>query len=316
LRYSSGTRGMFHNDFLAEHSPFLAFAARCTSSFPFAFEPMCLADMDPIVPTLGYGAGWNKPEWQRYLTDYLGSRGADGGGEIKQRSFGDGGYLDNKPFTYITETLSHRYSDVPVQRKLLYIEPSPEHPEDEPSTLTRPSALENVFAALLELPRQETIREDLKRLLDRNRLIERADRTLNQVRNDVAVAKKDFETQPRTYWEDEYLPETIKRFSPSYLPYRRMRIADTTDELARCFTSQAGFAVDSDEFLAIRALVYVWRDQNYGDYREENKPASVNAFLNDFDLGFRVRRMNFIRRQLDVLHMLADTPRETLEAGG
>jgi hypothetical protein len=26
--------------------PFLAFAARCTSSFPFAFEPMRLADID------------------------------------------------------------------------------------------------------------------------------------------------------------------------------------------------------------------------------------------------------------------------------
>jgi patatin-related protein len=316
LRYSSGTRGKFHNDFHAENSPFLAFAARCTSSFPFAFEPMCLADMDPIVPALGYGPGWDKREWQDYLTNYLGSRSANGAGEIKKRSFGDGGYLDNKPFTYVTETLSRRYSDVPVRRKLLYIEPSPEHPEDQPASLTRPSALENVFAALLDLPRQETIREDLQRLLDRNHLIERADRTLNQVRNDVAIAKQDFETQPRTFWKDEYLPDTIKRFSTSYLPYRRMRIADTTDEIARCFTSQAGFAVDSDEFRAIRAIVYVWRDQNYGDYREEKKPASVNAFLNDFDLGFRVRRMNFIRRQLDQLHAMADLPSEKLETDG
>src|SRR2546425_8288932 len=29
------------NDFHAKYNPFLAYAARCTSSFPFAFEPMC-----------------------------------------------------------------------------------------------------------------------------------------------------------------------------------------------------------------------------------------------------------------------------------
>ena len=320
FRYASGGHTRYENDFIAQHSPFLAFAARCTSSFPFAFEPMCLADIDPVVEAqLGRQPDWDlrTQEWQRYFTESLGLRRGDSSTVFRDRPFGDGGYLDNKPFTYVTDTLARRYSNVPVRRKLLYIEPSPEHPEEERTTLARPDALENVMAALLTLPRQETIREDLKRLLDRNRLIERADRTLNQVRSDVAKATKySFEREKRDFWNKQYLPETIDQFGIAYVPYRRMRIADATDELARCFTSQAGFDVRSDEFLAIRAIVHVWRMQNYADYRAEGGEAglpSVNSFLDDFDLGFRVRRMTFVRRQIDLLHKMTDSRKENLE---
>ena len=37
------------NDFEAKFNPFLAYAARCTSAFPAAFEPMCLCDTDTIL---------------------------------------------------------------------------------------------------------------------------------------------------------------------------------------------------------------------------------------------------------------------------
>ncbi len=41
--------GFERNDFLEQNDPFLAFAARCTSSFPFAFEPMRLADINEVI---------------------------------------------------------------------------------------------------------------------------------------------------------------------------------------------------------------------------------------------------------------------------
>ena len=37
------------NDFLKRNNPFLAFAGRCTSAFPFAFEPMQLNDIDQVL---------------------------------------------------------------------------------------------------------------------------------------------------------------------------------------------------------------------------------------------------------------------------
>ncbi len=107
------------------------------------------------------------------------------------RSFADGGYLDNKPFSYATSTLIRRTPTVPVDRKLIYIEPSPEHPEREVQPDEPPDAIQNVLAAL-SLPRYETIREDIQVVLDRNRLIERVNRLTRLIEQDI----EDFEVTP------------------------------------------------------------------------------------------------------------------------
>ena len=46
------------------------------------------------------------------------------------------------------------------------------------------NALENSMAALLKLPRYETIREDLERVIEGNRLIERINRILRNLERD------------------------------------------------------------------------------------------------------------------------------------
>ena len=176
------------NDFSKANNPFLAFAARCTSSFPFAFEPMKLADIDDVLDVLDDYRADDKAEmkkkWMRFFKEKITSNVARSV-DFTERSFGDGGYLDNKPFTYATETLARRYAPLPVDRKLIYIEPSPEHPEDSPINPTKPDALANVKAALLDLPAYETIREDLQRLIQRNNLINRINRITAAVDQDL-----------------------------------------------------------------------------------------------------------------------------------
>ncbi|HEY0726902.1 MAG TPA: patatin-like protein, partial [Pyrinomonadaceae bacterium] len=67
------------NDFFTSYNPFLAFAARCTSSFPFAFEPMCLTDIDSILkkkdPYKKTDCLADSKLWQRFYRDYLDPRG-------------------------------------------------------------------------------------------------------------------------------------------------------------------------------------------------------------------------------------------------
>ena len=181
------------NDFEGKFNPFLAFAARCTSAFPAAFEPMCLCDTDGILN--GYLPYANKDDcrsdstdWQRFYKDYLNPVGVDTV-KFPKRPFADGGYLDNKPFTYATETIARRQADLLVTRKLIYIEPSPEHPEDEPDIAVKPDAIENVNAALLTLPRYETIREDLQRVREHNRLVDRVQTILKGIDEDKQTDK-------------------------------------------------------------------------------------------------------------------------------
>src|SRR6185436_11842919 len=128
--------------------------------------------------------------------------------------------LDNKPFTYAVETVARRQADLLITRKLIYIEPSPEHPEEQPDAEGKPDAIENVGAALLSLPRYETIREDLQRLREHNRLVERVNNILKSV--DVDILHAGF--QRRAQFSDEEwgkldLAEVIQAKGPGYVAY-------------------------------------------------------------------------------------------------
>jgi hypothetical protein len=122
LRSSTVPSSPRANDFVARNDPFLAFMARCTSSFPLAFEPMSLDQvLDAAVDFPEYEfTEASFDGWKRFYPDY------EADAEFRRRQFGDGGYLDNKPFTYATEKLMKRWAQLPVERKLLYVEPNPE----------------------------------------------------------------------------------------------------------------------------------------------------------------------------------------------
>src|SRR5262249_30085303 len=259
------------NDFMEKYNPFLAYAARCTSSFPVAFEPMRLCDIDDILEGFSYYRGdtlcrSDSERWQRFFKDYLNPTGVKTI-PFAKRSFGDGGYLDNKPFSDATDTLMRRNADVPVDRKLIYIEPSPEHPENVPEQAEKPDFLKNALAALLTIPRYETIREDLKRVREHNRFITRVNRIVRGVEKDVEHASEhDAASVTDEDWANLDLAAMTKRKGRGYAGYHRLEIASVTDGLAELVTRVARFDEESDYFLAVRYLVRAWRDRNYGQY--------------------------------------------------
>jgi patatin-related protein len=322
--YSSGEEP--RNDFTAKNNAFLAFAARCTSSFPFAFEPMTLNDIDAVLDVHELQGGENQQlasnssEWKPFFRSYSEAKGPRPV-PLTRRSFADGGDLDNKPFSYAIDTLSRRHADVPVQRKLIYIEPSPEHPEDEVELDRKPNFIENVLDALTSLPRYETIREDLQRIVDRNRIIERLNRVVYNVEEDEQRAKQfvdvgllKLKSDREESWAKEVLSDSewasldltdmIRRKGRSYLAYHRMEIAATTDELATLIARVAGLDEESDYILVIRALVRAWRDKAFTAHHDIEKHRTLNAFLNSFDLSYSLRRISFLQRKADFLFRL------------
>jgi predicted acylesterase/phospholipase RssA len=328
------------NDFFAAYNPFLAYAARCTSSFPFAFEPMCLADTDALLKRMNRhktnaNSLSNSSLWQRFYRDYLDPRGVSTV-PFPKRAFGDGGYLDNKPFTYATETLMNRNADVPVDRKLIYIEPSPEHPEDDVESEEKPDALDNVMSALLTLPRYETIREDLERVKERNRLIDRlkaittgVDRDESRVKQEMSreIPANDYDAWKKfgtlaplpsgNVWSEDYfydaqlgnldLADMIKRKGRAYAAYHRLRISAVTDGLAKLIARVAGFDENSDYFIVIRSMVRCWRVLTYVEHRDPDgdpKMPTANQFIYEFDLAYPLRRINYLRNKADSLYRL------------
>ncbi len=249
--------GENENHFTQDRNPFLAFVARATSAFPFAFEPAFLGNI----------------EAQPFFPDY--------GSDYARRCFGDGGYLNNKPFTHAIQALSQRSTDLPVSRKLMYVEPSPDECVDAESNSPKgpPNFIRNSLDALITLPRDETIREDLQRVVERNRLIERVREITSHVDEDV----KEFigrvgaaEYQRRT------LADEIRDRGPGYAGYHRLKVRAVTDDL----TATLGQPSD---------VVDAWRRAHYS---EQDPERSESTFLLEYDLGYRERRMQYLLRKL------------------
>jgi len=320
------------DDFRKRHDPFLAFAARCTSSFPFAFDAMQLEDIKTILnhyPRYDDDPA-GKDQWDTFIKDYLRlglididlkARGHDTAGmsgtveqararlreAFGQRSFGDGGYLDNKPFSYATQMLMRRSANCVVERKLLYVEPTPQHPELAPKQPgPRPDFAMNVSAAVLDLPREETIREDIERIDERNEIIERVGSFAKYVDEDATLIDL-----PEALTRDEFtkadLREMMKRYGASYGAYHRLKVHEITELLTCLVARAAGHDPASDAGDAIRDLVSRWRSDKYKlvkplGTRANGKPQQTeNEFLIDYDIHYRLRRLNFLNRRINQL---------------
>src|SRR4030095_1427518 len=178
--------GEARNDFTNDYNPFLAFAARCTSAHPAAFEPMTLEEIRSA------GCNPENETWQTLYEEYLqpvrvGKRTSSAedsspsrlAAEFRTRPLSDGGVLDNSPFSFAIDQLQFRNVRMPVDRKLIYIEPSPDHPELERDGNEKPDAIRNAMISLSSLPSYQFIQNDVRRLIDRNLLIERVNRILS-----------------------------------------------------------------------------------------------------------------------------------------
>lgn len=308
FRYATADTGSPDNDFLVVNNPFLAFAARCTSSLPFVFQPMTLATIDEVLPHQPNHSGDTERSryapWTKFYMDY----GAEPPqsptdtptmvalANFRTRPFGDGGSLDNSPFTFATDMLAHRHAELPVSRKLLYLEPDPVTEEGWAQPGGLPNAGANFLAQFVMLPRSQTISEDLNAVKARNRVIRRIQEVLEAA--DPVLAQSGGPATLPT------LAQMKAEGGSAYDAYRRLKAAAVVDDLTTLAVRAGGLEEDSDEWGAVRALVAAWRPTAYEE-TEDLPPAagdghpgkqSFDQFLIDFDLGFRLRRVNFVER--------------------
>jgi patatin-related protein len=337
FRYATeGVRGEQINEFQAGNNPFLAFAARCTSSFPFAFEPMVLSRIDDDLadftryPTQRYGA--DSPEWPRFFRDYLalpqdlpvGAGDATDGDSrdlltarlpFKDRQFGDGGSLDNKPFTWATSELLRRRANNPVDRKLLFVEPDPSVPSER-TTLLDP--LENVVAQALLLPRDETVRSDLEAVLARNEVIRRMESVLLSVETRLDPPH----TSEPAVFTSFTLNDEAETVSATYAAYHTLRVEAVIDDLANLASAAMEYPGGPGYIRAIRYVFDAWVHDRFPDYAQQGPvPAgdTLTSFLYAFDMQYRFRRLDLVKKKIDHVFPLTDAADVTgpiLDAAG
>ncbi len=277
------------NDFSADTDALLAFAARCTSSFPVAFPPMRFRDIPPAALQGAADA----------------TRLATGDPGFADRQFADGGYLDNRPFSHAIDLIPFRPTTLPGQRKLLFIDPFPEAADDPDHPRVAPDYdfLQNARLGAMTLPRRETIRDDLRAI---SRLNARLDRlaTLQKRwkddRNALANLGLRFKTPGKPdNIENRDLADFINDgYGETYPLYHHLRVYGATDTLSALAGHLAGFDPRSDETAYMRQIVRAWREAHFSAYRSPDK-ATEMAFLSRFDIDFRLRRLVHLRAILD-----------------
>jgi hypothetical protein len=161
---------------------------------------------------------------------------------------------------------------VHVTRKLYYLEPQ-RIDRDAPPRDT-PNALANTLR-VVTLARYETIRADIERITERNRLLDRV-RTLGfDVLDDVAP-------DAPTPAEGADLRALTREHGPAYGGYHRLRVATLTDDLAEAVADHARVAPASDLRRAIRLVVRAWRNAHFAR-NAEDEHRRESSFLRRFD---------------------------------
>jgi len=290
---------LYSNDFVQKNNPFLAYAARCTSSFPVAFEPMQLEDILDVLSLKEFKkySDLKLNIWRGYFKGYDENA-------FSSRSFGDGGYIDNKPFSYATEALVRRIADVPVDRKLIYIDPSPEHPDVATKNGQRPDALENVLAATMSIPRYEPIREDLEKVVDRNRLIKRVNEVISHI-DFVPALRKELKPWQKdtTKWANKFFDkELLEWFGVSYATYHQLRVASVLEDFQVAMLRAMNLEESGTQAEAFHVLMEGWRRHFYSI--RPDAPAecmSENDILFRLDTTWRMRRVIFLQNLINRL---------------
>lgn len=312
------------NHFAPEFNPLLAFAARCTSSFPIAFPPMRFRDIETTIGATEFAK--QAARFRRFFhwVPLAASPGSvQRSIEFDQRPLADGGYLDNKPFGHVIDALTYRATDRKHSRKLLFVDPFPERQARQEDS-SHIDFLTNARLAAMDLPRYETIRGDIERILQGNQARQRLKSLQTFLEKQVQRRAAQQETALVQGQAQQMAPENVPeevtaeaekkparkafrlplsemmdRHGPSYGTYHIIRVDSTTDQLARTLSLLAGSASQEDLFLAIRYVAAEWRKDRFspdGDEDANPKLLTESEFLSRFDYSFRLRL---------ILHLLA-----------
>ncbi|NJL00324.1 MAG: patatin-like protein [Spirulinaceae cyanobacterium SM2_1_0] len=154
---------------------------RITSCFPAAF-PVVTVQIDDQADA----ADRLLTRWGSLDQRWLPAEPPAGGYRLH---FVDGGVLDNRPFSYAIEAIYYRTANRPVERKLFYIDPSPDRFSGSATfrELPRPNIWQAVQESLVGMPSYESISNDLAAIARHNATVHR-----------YRILLSDLETRPPT----------------------------------------------------------------------------------------------------------------------
>jgi patatin-related protein len=302
----------------------LTFAARATASFPGAFPPFQVAELDGVLAE--GGRSW--PGRSDFMTRALPRQSALGTAEATVLI--DGSVLANAPFRPAIRALQNRPARREVDRRFVYIDPKPgvrsvrlaaSEGDDAPGFFA------TIFGALSDIPREQPIRDNLEAIDQRSSTIRRLRRIVEAMRPEVEAAiERAFGSTllllrptPKRLasWRARAQNVAAREAGYAYAAYGHFKLAGVAEEAAeRIFRLGGG----GDRGRHERVRQAVWAEVRRRGLADRDSMTSSGArpevvlFLRSLDSAFRVRRLRFLIRRLGQIEEQPDPPREAIAA--
>jgi patatin-related protein len=277
----------FHSetgDLDPQHNHRLAFAARATSSFPGAFEPVDFNDMVRVLKVAPEDVdAFERDQWSIYRLS---------GADVRKTRLVDGGVLDNAPFKLAIDAIRAKGAGNEVKRRLVFIQPDPPLPGGGASGADI-GLFETVWGSTGRLPRHEPMLDDLLELQAFN---DRVDRVAAIMAAGAAQAKGTSTADAR----DEA--------GFAYASYAELKLYSVVERLAEIAAALCHFPPDSGQAAFVRGVLLRWaRDEKLiatGEPLSEDQ----TRFLGTFDLGYGERRVRQVIRHLNDCYRAQPAP--------
>jgi patatin-related protein len=284
--------------------PALVFAARSTASFPGAFPPFTVAELDGVLAERGLPwpgrAAFMRTAFPRHAPE-----------EAERAVLIDGSILANAPFRPAIAALQNRPARREVDRRFVYIDPKPGIRSVRlrgAGGAEAPGFFATIFGALSDIPREQPIRDNLEAIEARSARIRRMNRIIQAVRPEVEAAigrafGGSFFLLPPTperlrAWRTKAHQLAAKQAGFAYAAYGQLKLSrvveDTVQHLCRGAPDDPQSAVRGAVWAALRLSGVAAPDA----FTAKATRDEAIRFLARFDAGFRIRRLRFLARQL------------------
>jgi len=321
FKYRRSASGEVDSDFDFVNAPALAFAARATSSFPGAFPPAQVVEMDRLMAELGV-------EWPR-RDAFLRSNFEHyilAGRDPATAPFIDGSVLNNRPFREAIMAIRGRPAFRQVDRRVVYIDPDPALP---PKRIRQavPGFFTTLRGAMSDIPRAEPITDELNWIVDFNERARRLRHIVESARPQVSrlvaevmtdpLERPPDETQIRA-WREQANSQVTRDAGFAYEGYVRLKLASVRDFVTHLIMRIRKVRANTPFARAIGETIDVWAAsagavydpshvatlRNETAQEDEPLPRWVE-FLLAFDVDYRRRRLHFLVEGLNRLYEAA-----------
>lgn len=292
----------------------LTAAARATASFPGAFPPFTLRELDRVLDKRRID--W--PDRDAFIRTQL---PAGPEGDPADRVLIDGSVLANAPFRPAIAALKQRPARREIDRRFVYIDPKPDYrsisfgkPGDRMATdeAKLPGFLPTILGALSEIPREQPIRENVEAIEGMSRRIRRMQHIVDAMKVEVeeqvaALFGTTFFLDTPTVarlekWRARAQDQASARAGFAYAPYGHLKLSAVVEELAglidRLLPPEGAVHQANRRFALWNEARARGLDRISGK-RGAGASGDAIVFFRTHDLGFRIRRLRFLARELD-----------------